>query len=102
MRATLNREIGFISSSSSFSFRAWCACEQARRRGKCVQGAECSSSRWPRLWEVLLLFEASLNQDVVHTLVLKQNGSKSVARQALCVCFTNGFIKVLHKTVYMA
>ena len=43
----------------------------------------------PRLWEVLLrsrpLCEA---QDVVYTWVLKQNGSKSVARDAHCVCFT--------------
>ena len=56
--ATLNREIGFV--SSSFSFRAWRACERARRSCECVRGAECSSSRWPQLWEVLLLLAAPL------------------------------------------
>ena len=56
--ATLNREIGFV--SSSFSCCAWRACEWAGRSCQCVRGAECSSSRWPRLWEVVLLFAASL------------------------------------------
>merc|ERR1711938_195025 len=44
----------------------------------------------PRLWEVLLLRSRPLceAQDVVYTWVLKQNGSKSEARDAHCVCFT--------------
>ena len=84
--ATLNREIGFV--SSSFTFRAWRACERARRSCECVRGAECSSSRWPQLWEVLLrsrpLCEA---QDVVGVGVLRQNGSKYDPQDAHCVCF---------------
>ena len=44
----------------------------------------------PRLWEVLLRSSRPLceAQDVVYTWVLKQNGSKSDARDAHCVCFT--------------
>ena len=86
--ATLNREIGFV--SSSFSFRAWRACERARRSCECVRGAECSSSRWPQLWEVLLRSSRPLReaQDVVYTWVLRRNGSKSGPRCSHCMCFT--------------
>ena len=44
----------------------------------------------PRQWGVLLLRSRPLceAQDVVYTWVLKQNGSKSEARDAHCVCFT--------------
>ena len=87
--ATLNREIGFV--SSSFSFRAWRACERARRSCECVQSSECSS--WAGVGCGKLscclrpLCEA---QGVVCVCVgvLKQNGSKSVSRGAHCVCFT--------------
>ena len=87
LEATLNREIGFI--LSSFSFRAWRACERARRSCECARGAECSS--WAGLGCGKLsscsrpLCEA---QDVVCTWVLKRNGSKSGPRDAHCVCFT--------------
>ena len=95
--ATLNREIGFV--SSSFSFRAWRACERARRSCECVRGAECSS--WAGLGCGKLcscsrpLCEA---QDVVYTWVLKQNGSKSVPGSRSLHVFYVGFMKVLHKT----
>ena len=95
--ATLNREIGFV--SSSFSFRAWRACERARRSCECVRGAECSS--WAGLGCGKLccssrpLCEA---QDVVYTWVLKPNGSKSDARECSLHVFYVGFMKVLRKT----
>ena len=99
--ATLNREIGFV--SSSFSFRAWRACERARRSCECVRGAECSS--WAGLGCGKLsccsrpLCEA---QDVVYTWVLRQNGSKSDPRDAHCVCFTWVLRRSFKKHVYMA
>ena len=95
--ATLNREIGFV--SSSFSFRAWRACERARRSCGCVRGAECSS------WAGLGCGELSScsrplceSQDVVYAWVLSQNGSKSVPGSRSLPVFYVGFMKVLHKT----
>ena len=45
----------------------------------------------PQLWEVLLRSSQPLREarDVVYTWVLKQNGSKSVARCSHYVCFTS-------------
>ena len=98
--ATLNREIGFV--SSSFSFRAWRACERARRSCECVRGAECSS--WAGLGCGKLssssrpLCEA---QDVVCTWVLKPNGSKSDPRDAHCVFFTEVLSRFFTQNVYL-
>ena len=97
--ATLNREIAFF--LASFSFRAWRACEWARRSCECVRGAECSSSRWPQLWEVLLLFAASLRSSGCGVYV----GFKAkwvqicTPGRSSCVFYVLvGFMKVLHKT----
>ena len=56
----------------------------------------------PRLWEIVLRCSRPLceAQDVVYTLVLKQNGCKAEPRDAHCVCFAwvlpRSFIKHVH------
>ena len=65
----------------------------------CVRGAECSSSRWPRLWEVVLLLAASLRSSGRGVC----GGFKAKWVQ-ICTpgrslrVFGGGFMRVLHET----
>ena len=83
-----------------FVFVSCVACvRRARRSCGCVRGAECSSSRWPQLWEVLLLFATSLRSSGRGV----RGGFKAKWVQ-ICIpgrslhMFYVGFMKVLHKT----
>ena len=92
--ATLNREIGFVSSSCVACVRAGEA--KLRVRVRC-RGFLLGR---PRLWQVVRLRSRPLceAQDVVYVLVLRPNGAKSDARECSLQVFYLGFMNVLGKT----